>query len=230
MIYCYEQNTCGYCNSPYSLQCGAGAYSTISHLCNGTNPSQRFQQSNYNGVQFSIVAQWTANPAGPGYQQIIANSVVNMMNTTALVGDILAFQGLNVAKTMSSDSTEDYRCVLPAITSGFTCTTASLSSNNTQYRYLLQITIIQAIQIAPNTMFSYAGNFNVQGTITQANVTSFSTSTILPVVYGIEWIEIIGPSTSDVNILSSFIANIYPASKYLHLFASYFLFHISFLI
>ena len=231
MIYCYESNICGNCISPYSSQCGANAYSTINRLCNTTNSSHRFQQSKYSGVQFSIVAQWTINTAGAGYQQIVANTVVNLMNTTALVGDILGFTGPYIAKTVSVDSTEDYRCITPTITMGtFTCTIGSLSSNGTQYRYLLQITIIQAVQIAPNTMFNYAGNFNVQGTITQANVTSFSTSTILPVAYGIEWIEIIGPSTSNINVPCSFIANIYPVSKYLHVLILFALLHISLLI
>jgi hypothetical protein len=139
-----------------------------------------------------------------------------MMNQTAFVGDILAFRGPYIAKEVSVDSTQDYRCITPTISSSaFTCTTGSLSSNNTQYRYLLQITIIQAVQIAPNMIYSYTGNFNIQGTITQNNVTTYSTSAILPVVYGIQWVEIIGPPSASTNVISPFVANVYPVSKYL---------------
>jgi hypothetical protein len=140
------------------------------------------------------------------------------MNQTALVGDILAFQGPYIAKEISIDSTQDYRCITPTISSNaFTCTVGNLSSNNTQYRYLLQITIIQAVQIAPNMIYSNTGNYNVQGTITQNNVTSFSASAILPVVDGIQWIEIIGPSTASINVILSFVVNVYPVSKYLRI-------------
>lgn len=137
------------------------------------------------------------------------------MNRTALVGDILGFGGLFIAKTVSTDSTEDYRCVTPTIASSeFTCTTASLSSNNTRYQYLLQATIIQGVQIAPIAKFNNAGDYYVQGTLTQANATSVSASSVLSVVTGIEWIEIAGPSTANVNIESSFVATVYPPSKY----------------
>ena len=228
MIYCYGSNTCGNCISPYSVQCGGNAYSTVNQLCDNANSSQRFQQSIYAGKQFSIVAQWTVVIPSAGYQQIIANTLGNMMNRTALVGDILGFQGQYIAKTVSTDSTEDYRCVTPTISGlAFTCAATNLSSNNTRYQYLLQITIIQAVQIAPNTMFNNAGDFYVQGTLTQANVTSVSASSILPVVYGIEWIEIIGPTTANINVESSFIANIYPVSQYPHIFTSFIL-HASF--
>jgi hypothetical protein len=137
-----------------------------------------------------------------------------MMNHTALVGDILAFKGLFIAKEMSTDTTEDYRCISPVISANaFTCSVGSLSSNNTKYRYLLQITIIQSIQISPIYMFYSVGVFNVQGTITQNNAVSYSASTTLPVIYGIDWIEVDGPSTGNVNVMTTFIANIYPPSK-----------------
>ena len=138
------------------------------------------------------------------------------MNRTALVGDILAFKGPYIAKEISTDSTTDYRCTSPTIASDvFTCAVGSLSSNNTNYHYLLQTTIIQAIQISPLTMFYNVGEFNVEGTITQNGLTSYSASAILPVMYGIEWIEVVGPSSASVNVLLSFTANIYPVSKYL---------------
>jgi len=139
-----------------------------------------------------------------------------MMNRTALVGDILAFKGPYIAKEISIDTTQDYRCISPTISGNtFTCSVGNLSSNNILYRYLLQITIIQSIQIAPNAFFNDPGILNVQGTITQDNVTSYSASTILPVIYGINWIEIIGPSSASANTIVSFITNVYPVSKYL---------------
>jgi len=139
-----------------------------------------------------------------------------MMNRTALVGDILAFKGPYIAKEISIDTTQDYRCISPTISGNtFTCSVGNLSSSNTLYRYLLQITIIQSIQIAPNALFYDPGILNVQGTITQDNVTSYSASTFLPVVYGINWIEITGPSSASANIIVSFITNVYPVSKYL---------------
>jgi len=216
MIYCYDSNTCGNCANPYSLQCTSSIYSTISRSCVNATLNQRYQQSKYSSVQYQIIAQWTITTGGAGYQQIIANSISNMMNRTALVGDILAFNGPYIAKEISIDTTQDYRCISPTISGNiFTCSVGSLSSNNTQYRYLLQITIIQSIEIAPNALFYDVGILNVQGTITQDNVTSYSASTILPVIYGINWIEIIGPSSASSNIILSFITNIYPISKYL---------------
>ena len=216
MIYCYDLNTCGNCANPYSVQCSGSRYSTISRSCANGTLNQRYQLSKYSGVQFNNIAQWTIVATGSGYQQIVANSTANMMNRTALVGDILAFQGLSIAKEISTDSTEDYRCITPVVSgSTFTCTAGSLSSNSTQYRYLLQITIVQAIQIAPNTVYYNVGTFSVQGTLTQSGVTSVSASTILPVIYGIQWIEIVGPSSSSANVMMTFIANVYPASKYL---------------
>jgi hypothetical protein len=218
MIYCYDSNTCGNCGNPYSLQCPSSTYSSISHSCVNATLNQRFQQSKYSGVQFQIIAQWTITTGAAGYQQIVTNSTTNMMNRTALVGDILAFQGLYIAKEISSDSTQDYRCITPTISGNtFTCSVGSLSSTNTTYRYLLQTTIIQAIQIAPITTYYDAGNYNVIGTITQNNVTSFSASTILPVVYGIIWIEVVGPSTGNINVMVTFTVNIYPASKHLQI-------------
>jgi len=218
MIYCYDSNTCGNCANSYSLQCSTSVYSTISRSCVNTTLNQRFQLSKYSGVQFNIIAQWTIATTGAGYQQIIANTVANMMNETALVGDILAFQGPYIAKEISIDSTQDYRCITPTISSNaFTCTAGNLSSNNTQYRYLLQITIIQAIQIAPNMIYSNMGIYYIQATITQNNLTTFPASAILPVLEGIQWIEIVGPSSSSANVISSFIANVYPASKYLQI-------------
>jgi len=218
MIYCYDTNTCGNCANPYAVQCPSSIYSTISRSCVNASLTQRFQQSAYSNVQFGIIAQWTIITTGAGYQQIIANTTANMMNQTALVGDILAFKGPYIAKEISIDSTEDYRCISPTITgTTFTCSIGNLSSNNTQYRYLLQTTIIQAIQIAPNTIYYNAGYYSVQGTITQKNITSLPASAILPVVYGIQSIEIVGPSTGNINVIISFIANIYPVSKYLQI-------------
>lgn len=214
MIYCYDSNTCGNCANSYSLQCSTSTYSTISRSCVNATLSQRYQQSNYASAQFDIIAQWTVTTSGVGYQQIIANTTANMMNCTALVGDILAFKGPYISKEISIDTTEDYLCTNPTITgSTFTCSVGNLSANNTKYHYLIQTTIIQSIQIAPNNIFYNVGDFNVQGTITQDNVTSYSASAILPVVYGIDYIDIVGPSTASVNIISSFIANIYPPSK-----------------
>ncbi|CAF4329521.1 unnamed protein product, partial [Rotaria magnacalcarata] len=101
--------------------------------------------------------------------------------------------GLFIGKEISTDSTTDYRCINPTIASNaFTCSVGSLSSNSTTYRYLLQTTIIQAVQIAPMTMYNNVGTFNVQGTITQNNVTSYSASAMLPVWCTIDWIEVIG--------------------------------------
>jgi hypothetical protein len=215
MIYCYDANTCGNCANPYSLQCSPSIYSTISRSCVNESLTQRYQQSTYSSAQFQIIAQWPITTAGAGYQQIVANSAPNMMNRTALVGDILAFQGLFMAKEISTDTTQDYRCITPTIAaSAFTCSVGSLSSNGTTYRYLLQTTIIEGIQIAPIYSYSIAGFFSVQGTIIQ-NAMSYSASTILPVVYDIIWIEVVGPSTASVNVLSTFTAIIYPPSKYL---------------
>ncbi|CAF3507643.1 unnamed protein product [Rotaria sordida] len=213
LTYCYNTNTCGSCTNPYSLQCSTNIYSTITHLCVNTTLTQRFQQSTYSNVQFEIIAQWTITTTGINYQQIIANSSLNMMNKTALVGDILAFKGLYIAKNIAIDGTEDYRCLNPTIASNiFTCSIGSLSSNNTKYRYLLQTTIIQAIQIAPNTIYDNVGYYSVEGQLTQNNLTTYSASTILPVIYGIESINITGPSVTNVNATVTFQANIYPAN------------------
>jgi hypothetical protein len=215
MIYCYDANACGNCASPYASQCSMNAYSTISRTCDNTTLSQRIQPSKYSGVQFVTVAQWTIIPSGATYNQIIANSTSDV-NRTALVGDILGFAGLSIAKEISTDGSQDYRCTSSATFVGqFTCSVANLSSNGTTYRYILQTTIIQAIQIAPINIFYNIGNFNVQGTLTQDNVTTFSSSAILPVVYGIEWIDLVAPATANVNVMISFLANIYPVSKYL---------------
>ncbi|CAF4570580.1 unnamed protein product [Rotaria sp. Silwood1] len=227
LTYCYDTNTCsnctntcGNCSNPYSLQCSTNIYSTITYLCVNASLNQRFQQTTYSNAQFEIIAQWTITTTGTNYQQIIANTSLNMMNQTALVGDILAFQGLDIAKSLSIDGTEDYRCINPTITNNtFTCAVGSLSSNGTQYRYLLQTTIIQAIRIAPNTIYDNVGYFSVEGRLTQNNLTTYSASTTLPVVYGIAWVEIIGPSVASVNVILTFIVNIYPvnatATKYM---------------
>ncbi|UJR27333.1 hypothetical protein I4U23_008626 [Adineta vaga] len=220
MIYCYDTNTCGNCASPYNLQCTTSVYSTITRTCVNATVSQRFQQSLYSSAPFQIIATFSTTTSGSGYQQIIANSSLTS-NQTAMVGDILAFNGLYIAKEISSDSTQDYRCITPSITTSLTCNVGSLSSNNTPYRYLLQATIIQAVQIAPTMLYYTPGSYSVQGTVTQNNVTSFSSSTILPVVYGIEWVEIVGPSTSSVNVMTSFIANVYPPNATVMLFIWY---------
>jgi len=213
-MYCYSSNTCGSCSNPYSVQCSATTYSTITHLCDNTTSNQRFQQSTYSNAQFQIIAQYAITTTGAGYQQIIANTS-STINQTALVGDILAFSGPYIAKVIPTDTTQDYRCIAPTISSNaFTCSVGSLSANGTAYRYLLQTTIIQAVQIAPTMIYSIAGTYNVQGTITQNNVTSFSSSAMLPVVYGIIWIEVVGPTIINVNVLTTFVANIYPVSKY----------------
>ncbi len=137
------------------------------------------------------------------------------MNQTALVGDILAFKGQYIAQVIPTDTTQDYRCITPTISSNaFTCTIGSLSANGTAYRYLLQTTIIQAIQIAPTMIYSNVGNYNVQGTITQNNVGSFSTSTILPVLYGIDWIQVVAPTSANINVMFTVTVNLYPSSKY----------------
>ncbi|CAM2704890.1 unnamed protein product [Rotaria socialis] len=210
-IYCYDTNTCGNCLSPYSLQCSSNIYSTMTQSCANATLTQRYQQSIYSGVNFQIVAQWAVNTGGAGYQQIIANSTVNMMNRTVLVGDVLALKGQFIGKEISTDNTTDYRCINPTIASNaFTCSVGSLSSNSTTYRYLLQTTIIQAIQIAPITMYNSVGFFDVQGRITQNNVTSYSASAMLLVECNIDWVEIIGPSLGNINVMNSFIANIYP--------------------
>ena len=140
-----------------------------------------------------------------------------MTNRTAMVGDILGFKGAFIAKEISTDGTADYRCTSPSIVSNaFTCAVASLSANGTNYRHLLQTTIVQAIQIAPIMSYDNVGNFNVQGTLTQRMLTSFSTSTILPVIYGIDWIEVVGPVTVSVSVIVTFTANVYPPSKHLY--------------
>ena len=167
----------------------------------------------YNSAQYQIVAQFGPTSAAIGYQQIVANTA-STMNITAMVGDILAFQGPYIAKEISTDSTQDYRCASPTISSNqFTCTVSSLSSNNTAYHYLLQATIIQPIHIAP-TMFYYTpGDYNIVASVTQGNVTTYSLSTILPVVYGIDYIEVVGPSGGSVNVLTTFVVNVYPTSE-----------------
>ncbi|CAF5104592.1 unnamed protein product, partial [Rotaria magnacalcarata] len=114
-IYCYDTNTCGNCLSPYSLQCSSNIYSTMTQSCANVTLTQRYQQSTYSGANFQIIAQWTVTTGGAGYQQIIANSTVNMMNRTVLVGDILALNGLFIGKEISTDSTTDYRCINPTI-------------------------------------------------------------------------------------------------------------------
>ena len=216
MIYCYDTNTCGNCVSPYSVQCSSGIYSTVSGSCVNASLTQRFQQSSYSSAQFNIIAQWSITTIGIGYQQIVENSTLNLMNRTALVGDILAFKGFYIAKTISSDQTEDYRCINSVISSNmFTCSIGNLSSNNTKYRYLLQVTIIQATQIAPIIVYDNTGNYNVEGIIKQNNVTTLSTSSTLPVIYGINWIEIVGPSVANINATSTFVVNLYPISEYL---------------
>lgn len=210
--YCYDSNTCGTCSSPYALQCSTYTYSLVDHLCYNTSASQRYQSSVYSSAQFEIIAQWSFAAAGAGYQQIIANTTGNMLNRTAFIGDILAFKGTNLAKVISDDTTEDYRCT-SASGSPFTCTIASLSSNNTKFHYLLQITVIQAVQIAPLMMYYGTGDYNVQGTITQHNVTSYSASAILPVLFGIEAVEIVGPTAGNINVMISFMAQLSPPSN-----------------
>jgi hypothetical protein len=211
-MYCYSSNTCGSCSNPYSVQCSA-TYSTITHLCDNTTSTQRFQQSTYSNAQFQIIAQYTITTTGAGYQQIIANTS-STINQTALVGDILAFSGPYIAKVIPTDTTQDYRCVTPTISSNaFTCTIGNLSANGTAYRYLLQTTIIQAVQIAPTMIYANAGTYSVQGTITQNNVGSFSTSTLLPVVYGINWIQVVAPSSVNLNVMFTVTVNVYPSSK-----------------
>jgi len=218
MTYCYNSNTCGNCGNPYSLQCPSSIYSTISRSCVNASLTQRYQQATYSGAQFEIVAQWTIVTSGPGYQQIVANTIPNMMNHTALVGDILAFKGLYIGKEISTDTTQDYLCTNPTITGNtFTCAVGSLSSNNTRYHYLLQTTIIQSVQIAPDNIYYNVGDYDVEGTITQANVGSYSASATLLVLNAIQWVEIVGPSTGNVNVMVSFIANAYPVSKYLQI-------------
>lgn len=218
MAYCYETNTCGSCINPYSFQCSSNVYSTVTTSCSNATTIQLYQQSTYSNAQYQIVAQWTVTSTGAGYQQIVANSIANMMNRTALVGDILAFQGLSMGKIISTGGTSDYRCIIPTIASNmFTCSVGNLSLS-TNYQYLLQVTIIQAVQIAPLAIYNDVGYFNVQGTITQNNVTSYSVSTVLPIVYGIQWIEITGPSQVHSNVPVTFILNLYPVSKYDYIF------------
>lgn len=136
-----------------------------------------------------------------------------MINRTASVGDMLAFKGVNLAKIISDDTTEDYRCT-SASGSPFTCTIASLSSNNTKYHYLLQMTVIQPVEIAPLMMYYGIGDYQVHGTITQHGVTSYSASAILPVLFGIESVEIVGQITGNINVMLSFMAQLYPISKF----------------
>ncbi|CAF4157649.1 unnamed protein product [Rotaria sp. Silwood2] len=213
LSYCYDTNTCGNCTNPYSVQCSTNIYSTITHSCVNASLTQRFQQSTYANAQFEIIAQWTISTTGTNYQQIIENLSLNMTNLTAIVGDILAFQGLYIAKSISIDGTEDYQCITPTITSNiFTCSIGNLSSNGTKYRYLLQTTIVQAIQIAPNTMYDNVGYYSVEGRLTQNNLTTYSTSTILPIVYGFASTQIIGPSLASVNETVTFIVNLYPVN------------------
>lgn len=214
-MYCYSSNTCGSCTAPYTLTCSTNQYSTAAQSCvNGTSV-QRFRESIYNGVQFQIVAQWSFSAAGAGYNQIIANSSLTMINTTAMVGDLLGFQTTVMGKEMTLDGTVDYRCITPSISGNlFTCTVGNISSNSSTYRYLLQATVVQPIQIAPLIKYNEPGNFNVQGIIVQRNASTFSTSTILPVVYGIESVEITGPSSASVNVMTTFLATLSPASKY----------------
>lgn len=176
--------------------------------------AQRVQSSVYGGIQLQIIAQWAYTSVGAGYVQITVNGTSPMTNRTAMVGDILGFQGAFIAKEISTDGTADYRCSSPSIVSNaFTCTVANLSANGTNFRHLLQTTIVQAIQIAPIISYDDVGNFNVQGTLTQRNVSSFSTSTILPVIYGINWIEVVGPASVSANVRVIFTANVYPPSK-----------------
>ena len=128
-MYCYDRNTCGNCTDPYSLQCSNGVYSTVAHLCVNTTSTQRFQQSLYSGAQFEIIAQWTILTTSIGYQQMIDNSTLNMTSQMANVGDILAFKSLNIGKKVSSDETEDYRCIFPIIINNtFICSIGNLSS------------------------------------------------------------------------------------------------------
>ncbi|CAF1178747.1 unnamed protein product [Adineta steineri] len=220
-MYCYDANTCGTCANAYSLQCSSSVYSTVSRSCVNETSSQRYQQSIYSGAQFQIVATYPITTTGAGYQQIIANSS-STMNQTALVGDILAFQGPYIAKEMTTDTTQDYRCITPTISSSqFTCSIGNISSSGSTYRYLLQVTIIEAVQIAPNMIYYATGNYNITSSITQNNVTSLSASTILPVVDGIDWIEIVAPATSNINIMLSFVANVYPSTATATLFIWY---------
>ncbi|CAF3607443.1 unnamed protein product [Adineta steineri] len=220
-MYCYDANTCGSCANAYSLQCPTSVYSTVSRSCVNETSSQRYQQSIYSGAQFQIVATYTIPTTGAGYQQFIANSS-STMNQTALVGDILAFQGSYIAKEMTTDTTQDYRCIAPTVSSlQFTCSIGNISSSGSTYRYLLQATIIQAVQIAPNMIYYANGNYNVTSTITQNNVTSLSASTMLPVVDGIDWIEIIGPTTANINVMLSFVVNVYPSTAIATLFMWY---------
>jgi hypothetical protein len=213
-IYCYDTNTCGTCLKSYSLQCLSTTYSTISQTCVNNTASQRVGPSAYSGVQFEIVAQWNFVSTGSGYNQIIANTSLNMMNRTALVGDILAFQGPFIAKVQSSDGTTDQRCINPTIVSNiFTCAVGNISSTSSIQRYLLQATVIQSVQISPLVIYPNTGDYNVQGTIIQRNSTTSIVSTILPVVYGIVWIEVIGPAISDINKMLTFRAKIYPPSR-----------------
>lgn len=167
----------------------------------------------YNSAQYQIVAQFGPTAATVGYQQILANTA-STMNLTAMVGDILAFQGPYIAKEISTDSMQDYRCVAPTISSSqFTCTAGNLSSNNTAYHYLLQATIIQPVHISPTMFYNTPGYYSILGSVTQANVTTYSSSSNLPVIYGIDWVEVVGPSGGNINILTTFTVNVYPASK-----------------
>ena len=205
---------CGLCAAPYTLQCSGSVYSTISRACVNATASQRVQPSVYGATQFQVVAQWTFPSSAAGYVQITANATSAMTNHTAMVGDFLGFQGPFIGKAVSTDGTTDYRCIGPGTVTGvFTCTVGNVSSNGTNYHHFLQTTIIEAIQIAPIIMYNDVGNFNVQGTVTQRNVTSFSTSTILPVIYGIDWIDVVGPPTVSVSVTATFTANVYPPSK-----------------
>lgn len=214
-MYCYSSNACGSCTSPYALTCSSNQYSTGTQDCVNATSTSRFQASAYNGVQFQIVAQWSYSSSGAQYNQIVANSSSTMINTTAMVGDFLGFQGTNMAKEQSLDGSMDYRCTNPIVSgSMFACTVANISLNSSTYRYLLQATVVQPVQMAPIVMYYDAGNFNIQGTITQRNVSSFTVSTILPVVYGIDSVEILGPASASINVMSRFTARLSPISKF----------------
>ena len=216
LIYCFNENTCGSCDTPYTVQCSTGVYSTVTGDCVNATGSQRFHLSKYNNAQYMIVAQWVVGTPVVGYQQILTNSTANMINRTAQVGDILGFMSTGLGKEMTSDGTQDYRCVASSIINGaFACAAANLTTNSTTYRFFLQMTITKSTDISPQIMYMEAGNYNVAGTITQNNATSLSLSTVLPVVYGIDWIEVVGPPSINLNTMVSFVAHVYPASEYL---------------
>lgn len=213
--YCYSSNACGSCGATFSTQCTGSIFSTAKGQCLNGNSSQRIQSSQYSSVSFQIITSWYISTPSIGYQQISLSSSPNAGNITAMPGDILGFKSTDLAYESSDDSTEDYRCVNPTVSaSSFSCSPSRISNNASAYRHLLQATVIQGVQISPNTQFDAPGIFNVQGTVRQTNLTSLSASSILTVVQGIDWIDVTGPSVINLNTMASIVANVYPPSKF----------------